>query len=228
MTSWILALDGPAGAGKSTTAKRLALRLKGLAVDTGALYRAVTLAALRKGLSMECDEALTRLARSLDLQQTMTPEGDVRTLLHGEDVSEAIRSPEVDRWVSQVSACPGVRRAMVELQRTLANGPHRVIVLEGRDIGTVVFPDAPLKVYLTALPTERARRRLEDLRARGISATLEEVMEDLRRRDRLDSSREDSPLRVPRDAVVLDTTDLTLEEQVDGILLLMKERGWSG
>ncbi len=228
MTSWILALDGPAGAGKSTTAKHLALRLGGLAVDTGALYRAVTLAALRMNLPITCNEALSRLARSLQLRQTMTAEGDVRTLMNGEDVSEAIRSPEVDRWVSQVSACPGVRRAMVELQRSLARQGVPVVILEGRDIGTVVFPDAQLKVFLTALPAERARRRLQDLQKRGIQATLTDVLEELRRRDHLDSSREDSPLTVPHDAVVLDTTDLTLDEQVDGILLLMKERGWKG
>ncbi|GBD06237.1 Cytidylate kinase [bacterium HR21] len=216
----IIAIDGPAGAGKSTTARRVAERLGYLYIDTGAMYRAVTLAALRAGIPME-EGALAQLLPQLRLELHLSPEGQ-RTLLNGEDVTEQLRDPEVTRWVSLVSSFPAVRRFLVEQQRRL--GSQGGVVMDGRDIGTVVFPNADVKVFLTASLPVRAQRRYHELRQLGIAVTEEEVAAELARRDRLDSHRSESPLSCAPDAVVIDTTGLTIEEQTERVLELVRQK----
>ncbi|MCS6965735.1 MAG: (d)CMP kinase [Candidatus Kapabacteria bacterium] len=220
MRKLIIAIDGPAGAGKSTTARRVAERLGYLYVDTGAMYRAVTFAVLRAGISL-CEEAVARILPQLQIGLRSTPGGQ-RTLLNGEDITEQLRLPEVTRWVSLVSSYPSVRRFLVEQQRRLGQGGG--VVMDGRDIGTVVFPDADVKVFLTASLPVRARRRLRELQERGILATEEEVASDLQRRDLLDSRRTESPLSCAPDAVVVDTTELTIEEQTESVLELVRQK----
>ncbi len=179
------------------------------------MYRAVALAALRRGLrfplEVESEREVVRLAEALQLRLETTPSG-TRVFCAGEDVSEALRAPEVSRAASQVSAIPGVRRAMVARQREL--GRRAGGVLEGRDIGTVVFPDAALKVFLTARPEVRAQRRFDELRKRGVHVRWEDVVAEQRERDERDASRADSPLRPAVGAIILDTSDLTLDEVV--------------
>lgn len=216
----VVAIDGPAGAGKSTVARLLAKTLGVPYIDTGAMYRAVGLLALREGLTPPFDdqdvqERLGRLAQdhSIDLD----PSGETaRVLLDGDDVSEAIRSPEAAAMASAVSAVSAVRRAVVPIQRRLAE--VRGGVLEGRDIGSVVCPDADLKIFLTAAPEERARRRFEELRTKDVSTTLDKVREEQARRDLQDTSREDSPLQVAQGAVVLDSSSMSAAAVVEWIL----------
>jgi len=221
MKNLIIAIDGTAASGKSTTAKILAKKLGILPIDTGAMYRAVTLKALKLGIPVENREAIEELARSTEITQKLV-EGTVRTFLDGVDVTDEIRSPEVDKAVSLVSSYAGVRERLVELQRKMAKQGN--VVLEGRDIGTVVLPDAPLKFYMDASLAERARRRLGDLRKKGANPTLEEVMEELKRRDEFDSNREIAPLKKADDAIYIDTTDLTVEAQVEIILEEVEKR----
>jgi cytidylate kinase len=217
---FIVAIDGPAGAGKSTAAKRLAAALGFALVDTGAIYRAVALAASRQGIAFDDDARLAGVLERLDVRFEPLPGGEgQRVLLGGEDVSQAIRTPPMSLGASAVSARPVVRAGLLELQRRLATAPgNRGAVLEGRDIGTVVFPDADLKVFLTASPEVRARRRHAELRARGEPATYEDVLADQTRRDRDDSTREVAPLRPAGDAVLLDTSALGLEEVVAALV----------
>ena len=212
----IIAIDGPAGAGKSTVAARLADRLGLPYLDTGAMYRAVALIALRDGLTPDLDDqGALRVAElmagsSIDFS---ADRGGTKILVDGEDVSTEIRSPECSMMASAVSALGAVRNALVPLQRKL--GMEHGGVMEGRDIGTVVFPDADLKIFLTASSEERARRRYQDLVRRDSETSLEEVQNDQNRRDRQDTSRAESPLQVARGSVVVDTTGMTLEEVVD-------------
>jgi len=212
----IIAIDGPAGAGKSTVAGRLAARLGVPYLDTGAMYRAVALLALREGLSTTLDEpAMKRVLRLME-EHSIDVEADItgtRILIDGVDVSSEIRTPECSLMASAVSAIPEVRRALVPLQRRL--GLDKGGVMEGRDIGTVVFPDADLKFYLTATAEERALRRHRDLSARDMQVSVDQVLEEQNRRDRQDTSRTESPLQVARGSVVVDTTGLTLDEVVD-------------
>lgn len=206
-----IAIDGPAGAGKSTIAVELANRLGYFYFDTGALYRAVTLAALRRGLAPDDHEQLRRLARTIhiDVEPPRVADGRTQTvLLDGEDVTWAIRAPEVDRYVSQVSAQPEVRQALLKRQRAVA--ARGGVIMAGRDIGTVVLPDAQLKLYLEATPAERARRRAVEERARGLDRPFEEVLDDIARRDDIDSHRALSPLRPADDAVIVETTGLDI------------------
>lgn len=200
----VVAIDGPSGAGKSTVARRLAVRLGWDYIDTGAMYRAIGLKADRIGVALDDDRGLEALCAATVLELARGPDGDLRVLLDGEDVSAAIREHRVSDLASRVSARAPVRRAMAGFQRRL--GESRPSVLEGRDIGTVVFPDAVLKVYLTASAEERARRRTAELRSRGEAVQPEAVLADIRRRDDADSSREHAPLRAAADAVVVDTT----------------------
>lgn len=217
----IIAIDGPSGSGKSTTARLLAERLAYLYIDTGAMYRAVTLKVLRAGVDPEDPEEVARVADTCTVRLEQE-DGGVRVLLDGEDVSDEIRMIEVTRHVSAISAVPHVREVLVEAQRAM--GSEGGVVLEGRDIGTVVFPDADLKVFLVADLHTRAERRRGDLARQGSDISVEEVEEDLARRDAYDSSREHSPLRRADDAVTVDTTDLTIEGQVDVIEALARER----
>lgn len=216
-----IAIDGPAGAGKTTTAKLVAKALGLLPVDTGAMYRAVALAVLRKGIDPTKGEDVKKIIDEVKIEQKVIND-EVRTYLNGEDVSEVIRTPEVDKVVSIISAYPFVRKKMVELQRSMAQKGG--VVIEGRDIGTVVLPDADLKVYMEASPEERARRRLKELESKGIKADFSKILEEIKRRDEMDSTRDYAPLKIPDDAFILDTTNLSIEEQVDLILKEVKRR----
>jgi CMP/dCMP kinase len=222
---FIVAIDGPAGAGKSTAARRLAERMGFALVDTGAIYRAVALAASRRGVAFDDDARLGALLPLLAVRFEPVPGSSQRVLLDGEDVSAAIRTPPISLGASAVSARPVVRAGLLDLQRRLATAPgNRGAVLEGRDIGTVVFPDADLKFFLTASPEARARRRFEELRARGDPATFEQVLADQRKRDGDDASRALAPLQAATDAVLLDTTALALEEVVERVCRATEER----
>jgi len=207
----LIAIDGPSGVGKSTTARRVAERLGWQYLDTGAMYRAAALAVLRANLALEDRPALERLLAGLDLAQ----DGG-RMYLAGEDVSEAIRGPEVTLQVTPVSADARVREVLVDQQRRIGNRGRWVV--DGRDIGTVVFTQACCKVFLTASPEARARRRFLELQAKGQAPDFDAVLADLQRRDLADSTRAASPLRKAKDAVELDSSDLSLDQVVDWIV----------
>ena len=217
-----IAIDGPAGAGKSTLARRLAGRLGFLYIDTGAMYRAVALWARRLGVAWDDAARLEQLARESRIE--LGPDG--RVSLNGEDVSEAIRDPEISEGASRVSAIPGVRRALVEKQQEM--GRQASVVMEGRDIGTVVFPEAEVKIYLDATPEERARRRMKDLAARGVAADFAQVLEEMKRRDQRDSTRADSPLRQAPDAIYVDSTGMSEDEVEQALLKIVRERTSNG
>ncbi len=213
----VIAIDGPAGAGKSTTARLVAKCLGYTFLDTGAMYRAITYAALKRGISPSDGPALAALAEQASIEFVKSKDNST-VLIDGEDVTTAIRAPEVTRHVSEVSAHYGVRQAMVRKQKKI--GERGSIVAEGRDTTTVVFPRAEVKVYLNASVTQRAQRRLLDLAQMGIQSTLEEQKQEIERRDELDSNRQHSPLTKAPDAVLVDTTALTIEDQVDKIIEL--------
>jgi cytidylate kinase len=217
-----IAIDGPAASGKSTIGGLLAERLGYVYLDTGVMYRAVTWAALARGIAIEDEAAVTALAQRLkiDVLQPTVDDGRQYTVLaDGHDVTWQIRSPEVNAGVSPVSAYPGVRRALTEQQRRL--GERGRIVMVGRDIGTVVLPDADLKIYLDATLDQRARRRYHETVARGGPADYDQVLASVRGRDEIDSGRSVAPLRPAGDAVVIDTTPLTVEEVLARVLALV-------
>lgn len=216
----VIAIDGPAGSGKSTTSRLLAARLGYQYLDTGAMYRAVTWYALQNGIAPSDGATLAAFADHAEIEFE-THEDINRVKLNGVDVTTEIRTPEVTTHVSEVSAHKGVREAMVRKQQQIGRTGH--IVAEGRDTTTVVFPDAFLKVYLDASVSTRARRRLKDLASMGIPSSLDEQQTDLQRRDNYDSSRTHSPLTRADDAVVVDTTDMTIEGQVDHIIYLIRQ-----
>ena len=217
----IVAIDGPAGAGKSTVAKRVAAALGFTYIDTGAMYRAVAWAALRQKLAPEDGAALAGLAANLYiLLSPLTPEGTQTVSVDGEDITGAIRTPQVSSLTSAISALPAVRRVLVEQQQRMGREDVRGVVLDGRDIGTVVFPNAEVKIFLTASAEERARRRCEELQARGLEANFEAVLQEQIERDTRDSLRKDSPLAVAHDAVLLPTDGLTIDAVAAQILAL--------
>lgn len=219
----IVAIDGPAGAGKSTVSKILARRLDFTLVDTGAIYRCVALKARRQGLALDDDAQLERLLDGLSV--SFQVEGDVNhVFLEGKDVSDAIRTPENSLAASQVSSRPVVRARLLDLQRRLALAAKHGAILEGRDIGTVVFPDADVKVFLFANPEIRARRRFEELFQRGSEKPIGQVLEEQNRRDKEDSEREVAPLKAAPDAVQIDSTGLPLSEVVQRIEDLVVSR----
>ncbi|HKM42520.1 MAG TPA: (d)CMP kinase [Limnochordia bacterium] len=215
-----IAVDGPAGAGKSTIARLVAKHLGLRYVDTGAMYRTVTLAALRQGVDMGDEDALMRVATSMDLNIVFQGEQGNGIYLDGEDVTGLIREPDVTAHVSTVSTHKKVREFIVALQDQI--GRQGSVVMDGRDIGTVVMPDADWKIFLQATVEERARRRQQDLERRGASVNVEELQEQIRRRDHLDSTRENSPLRKADDAIEIDTTFLNVAEVVQKLLDLIQ------
>ncbi|MER3524014.1 MAG: (d)CMP kinase [Ignavibacteria bacterium] len=217
----IIAIDGPAASGKSTTAKLVAQRLGYLHIDTGAMYRALTLKILRSGLDGFYSKKIGAIAETTRIE-LVPANGSLKVLLDGEDVTEQIRSPEVTIAVSSVSTLRDVRQAMVREQRRL--GKDGGVVLEGRDLGTVVFPDADVKIFMVASIEARARRRQQELLEKGIRTDLETLMNEIRERDEKDYSRDESPLRKADDAIVLDTSDLTIDEQVEFVVRKAQEK----
>lgn len=219
----IIAIDGPAASGKSTTAKLVADRLGYLHIDTGAMYRAMALKVLRSNISPADSASIAQLTNSttVRLVRSERSEGRLRVELDGQEVSDEIRHPEVTNIVSAVSLVPEVRALMVKEQRAM--GINGGIVLEGRDIGTVVFPNAELKIFMKADSRERARRRVKELEAKGITVPVDTVEQEIIERDNIDSQRELSPLRKADDAVELDTTHLTIDQQVEFIVEKAKE-----
>jgi cytidylate kinase len=219
----IIAIDGPAGAGKSTVAKGLAVRLGFLYIDTGAMYRAVALWALRTETQLTDMHRLEQLALASHIELT---DGGKRVILNGEDITESIRTQELSDAASKVSAVPAVRRALVEKQRGM--GAQQSSVMEGRDIGTNVFPDAQVKIYLDAGVEVRAARRLSDLKAKQIETSLDQVAREIRERDLRDSTRGEAPLRQAEDAAYVDTSHLSIDEVIEAILRVYRERTSNG
>jgi cytidylate kinase len=220
-----IAVDGSAASGKSSVGREVARRLGYPFLDTGVMYRAATVAALERGVDPDDAEGLGRLACSIRIDVSLQrpgTDGASRVWLDGRDVTEELRRPDVEEMVSLVSRVPAVREALVALQRKIAS--EQPLVMAGRDIGTVVLPDADLKVYLDASLAERARRRRQEFARLGREVSAETVLDDIRRRDRLDSTRDVSPLRAADDAVVINTDGMTLEQVVDAVMELVE--GW--
>lgn len=215
-----IAIDGPAGAGKSSIAKEISRQFGFVYVDTGAMYRAIGLYMLRKGINPKEAEKVLPLLSEIKLSLRFSKEGQ-RVLLNGEDVSEEIREPQVSMAASDVSAIPGVRDFLLNLQQEMAK--QNDVIMDGRDIGTVVLPNAQLKIYLTASAEERAQRRRAQLQEKGIEDSFETVLEDIRRRDYQDSHRKVAPLKSAADAQYFDTTGNTLEESVQMLSNIIKK-----
>ncbi len=219
----IIAIDGPSGAGKSTLGKMLAKELGLLYLDTGAMYRAVALSASQKGIDLDDADAVSQNARNAEIEL----KGEVDSLkifLDGDDISDDIRTLEIAQAASVVSTISDVRRTMVRLQRKLGEQSAKGCVLEGRDIGSVVFPNADIKFFLTAKPEARARRRFEEDKARGRDSTYEQTLAEINERDERDVARVDSPLTIAEDAVVIDTSELDLSEVFEQMLAKISER----
>ncbi|HVG57249.1 MAG TPA: (d)CMP kinase [Hyalangium sp.] len=228
MRPFIVAIDGPAGAGKSTVSKLVARRLGFALVDTGAIYRCVALMAQREGIASDDDTRLGELLGRIHIHFQVVGEEN-RVFLDGKDVSAEIRTPEISMWASQVSSRPVVRAGLLALQRRLALEAEKGAILEGRDIGTVVFPDADAKFFLEASPEVRARRRYEELFQKGVDSSLDEVLADQMKRDRDDSARAVAPLKAAEDAVRMDSSSIPLSEVVQRleseILRRLAQRG---
>ena len=217
-----IAIDGPSGAGKSTLARALAQEMGYLYVDTGAIYRTVGLAVQRRGVDPSDPQAVEQVLGQVDITMGHGEDGQQRMYLDGEDVSADIRRPEISMYASAVSALPEVREFLMEMQRGLARRQN--VIMDGRDIGTVVLPDADLKLFLTASAEDRAQRRYAELREKGIATDFETVLADMATRDKNDASRAAAPLRQAEDAVLVDTTGNTLEESFQMLLKTVKER----
>ncbi|MBD3170170.1 MAG: (d)CMP kinase [candidate division Zixibacteria bacterium] len=217
----IVAIDGPAGSGKSTTAKAVADKLGMMFLDTGAMYRAVALSILRENVDLRNIESVKTLLNGTKIELSRNNSG-LKVTLNGEDITDKIRTQEINAIVSEVSEVPAVREFLVPQQRIFAEG--RDIVAEGRDLGTVVFPDAEVKVFLVASEDERARRRMKELRQKGAVVDVEGVLDSIKKRDRIDSTREHSPLKKAEDAIEIDTTKLRFEEQVEKIVDIVKQK----
>jgi cytidylate kinase len=219
----IIAIDGPSGAGKSTLGKMLAKKLNLLYLDTGAMYRAVGLAVRRAGVSFDEKTRIAEIAEKSDIKLVGEPE-TLQVFLDGEDISEEIRTNEVGQAASIVSGVSEVRRILVEHQRNLGRNSQTGAVLDGRDIGSVVFPQADVKFFLTAKPEARARRRFEEDLAKGRAASYEQTYAEIKERDERDVSRADSPLTIAEDAVVIDTSELDLSEVFAQMMQIIEER----
>ena len=217
-----IAIDGPAGAGKSSLSKEVAKELSFIYVDTGALYRTIGLAASRKGLKKEDKAEIISMLNDIDVKLSFNDEGTQIVLLNGEDVSSYIRTPEASMFASAVSAIPEVRAFLLDLQRNMAKSDN--VIMDGRDIGTVVLPDAKIKIFLTASPEKRAMRRHKENIEKGIDSTYEEVLKDVNQRDYQDSHREIAPLKPAEDSVLVDTSDYDFEDSKELLLKVIKER----
>ncbi|MDO4974317.1 MAG: (d)CMP kinase [Eubacteriales bacterium] len=217
-----IAIDGPSGAGKSSLARRCAAAFGFVYVDTGAIYRTVGLAALRRGIDRRDEEAVKALLPELVIEMRYNDAGEQRMFLNGEDVSAEIRLPEVSICASDVSALPAVRAYLLEMQRKMAR--EQDVIMDGRDIGTVVLPDAELKIFLTASAEARAERRLKELQAKGVEADFEEVLRDIRYRDEQDSSRAAAPLKAAEDAVPVDTTEIDFDASFRLLCSIIRDR----
>ena len=208
--SFVVAIDGPAGTGKGTIAKLIAQELNLVNIDTGAMYRSITLEAIRQGInSIEEKEKLIEIAKNIKIEMTNN-NGEQEIFLNGENVSKEIRSTEVSGFVSQVSSIPEIRELMVNLQRKMAEGKN--VIMEGRDITTVVFPNANVKIYLDADVEERAKRRYKENKEKGMQVTFEETLEAVKKRDYNDMHKPVGALKIAEDAIVIDTTNMTIEE----------------
>ena len=214
----IIAIDGPAGSGKGTIAKLVSQRLNFINIDTGAMYRCIALRLKENNINLEEYDKIHKILEEIEISFQ-----DENVYLNGKDVSKEIRSVEISNFVSPVSAIGFVREKMVELQRKLAQGKN--VIMEGRDIGTVVFPNAELKIYLDATPEERARRRVEQNKMNNIESNYEQILKDIIERDTRDSSREISPLKKADDAIIIDSTNLTIEEVTNKVIELAKQKG---
>ena len=221
MKSFDVAIDGPSGAGKSSVARAAAQKLGFLYVDTGAIYRTVGLAALRRGIDRKDEQAVAAILPELEIRMGYE-NGEQRMFLNGEDVSGEIRLPEISMCASDVSAHAAVRDFLMEMQRKLAR--ENCVIMDGRDIGTVVLPDAKLKIYLTASPEARAERRMKELQAKGLEQPFEEVLRDIIQRDEQDMNREVAPLRRAEDAVLVDTTEIDFDESFALLCRIIRER----
>ena len=217
-----IAIDGPAGAGKSSLSKEVAKELSFIYVDTGALYRTIGLAASRKGLKKEDKAEIISMLNDIDVKLSFNDEGTQIVLLNGEDVSSYIRTPEASMFASAVSAIPEVRAFLLDLQRNMAKSDN--VIMDGRDIGTVVLPDAKIKIFLTASPEKRAMRIHKENIEKGIDSTYEEVLKDVNQRDYQDSHREIAPLKPAEDSVLVDTSDYDFEGSKELLLKVIKER----
>ncbi|MGI6591390.1 MAG: (d)CMP kinase [Eggerthellaceae bacterium] len=220
----IIAIDGPSGAGKSTVSQAVAKNMGFSCLDTGAMYRSIALAALREGVSLDDAEGLGEIARThrISFGHEVGDPVPKQVFVDGREVTREIRTPEIDQAVSRVSSAPAVRTALVDQQRRIGNAGNYVV--EGRDIGTVVFPQAALKVFMTASAEERARRRVAQNKARGIASDYDTILNGIIARDEQDSSRDASPLRPADDALMLDTTDLTIDQVIERICTEARKR----
>lgn len=218
----IIAIDGPSGAGKSTVGKRLAKELGLLYLDTGAMYRAGALAALQAGITLEDKEEIAETVRNAKIELSGEPD-DLHVFLNGTDVSQEIRTAEVSQTASIISAISEVRKMLVEQQRETGNRLGRC-VLDGRDIGTVVFPNADIKFFLTASPASRAERRFAEDSAKGLETTVETTLTEIIERDKRDSTREDSPLKRAEDAILIDSSEIKIEKVLEQMLKIVREK----
>ena len=219
---YTIAIDGPSGAGKSTLARRAAKEFGFLYVDTGAIYRTLGLAAHRRGIDCHDEAAVSAILPELDIHMAYNDSGEQCMYLDGEDVSAAIRAPEISICASDVSSLPAVRAFLLDMQRKTAR--ESSVIMDGRDIGTVVLPDAELKIYLTASAEARAERRLKELRAKGVGTDFDAVLKDIEYRDYQDTHREIAPLRRAEDAVLLDTSSISLEESCERLYATIREK----
>ena len=216
-----IAIDGPAGAGKSTIAKLAARELSFIYVDTGALYRAIGLSAQRNGIGSKDAEKILSMLKNTKIELAFNEKGEQVVLLNSEDVSGFIRTPEISMYASDVSAIPEVRAFLLDLQRNMAKTNN--VIMDGRDIGTVVLPDAKIKIFLTASAEVRAKRRYDELIEKGMDVKYDDILQDVITRDYNDSHREIAPLKPADDSVIVDTSDLNLEQSVEKLISIMKE-----
>lgn len=217
----IIAIDGPAGSGKSTIAKLLAKELGFTYIDTGAMYRAVALKIKRLGIDPDNKEAVINVLKETDIRLKTNEE--IKVFLDGEDVSSEIRTEEIGKIASKIARYPEVRKILVEMQRKIGEEAKNAVI-EGRDTGTVIFPDADIKIFMTAKPEVRAERRFKELKEKGLNVSYDEILKEIVERDKLDTTREDSPLKPAKDAIIIDTSDKTLKDVFKEILSIVRSR----